>query len=66
MRPTQSSERRPEEAHNIYHKFLFSPAHVATVAWNLEAAAAPPPPPPPPTTTGEAATAAAAASSPAY
>lgn len=61
MRPTQSSERRPEEAHNIYHKFLFSPAHVATVAWNLEAAAAPPP-----TTTGEAATAAAAASSPAY
>lgn len=60
MRPTQSSERRPEEAHNIYHKFLFSPAHVATVAWNLEAAA------PPPTTTGEAATAAAAASSPAY
>lgn len=63
MRPTQSSERRPEEAHNIYHKFLFSPAHVATVAWNLAAAAAPPPPP---TTTGEAATAAAAASSPAY
>lgn len=58
MRPTQSSERRPEEAHNIYHKFLFSPAHVATVAWNLAAAA--------PTTTGEAATAAAAASSPAY